>query len=72
MKHSGTIHMGFAREYFAKCLSLYDDWRRYLVDFTGTREQAIAAIMDGPEIVCSCDCEKDERGACTGNPTQKD
>lgn len=36
-------------------------------DWTDSDEAAIQAVMDDPrEVFCDCDCEKDERGACTG------
>ena len=32
-----------------------------------TKEELLRAIKEDPrEVICSCDCKKDERGACTG------
>jgi len=66
-----TLHMGVHRRYIIHLILEEDDWRdRIFPDgFDGSREDAIQAIMDdGREVFCSCDCAKDERGACLGKP----
>lgn len=64
---AGAFHMGIAKRLLYIYVSTKDDWREYLVDFEGSREEALQAIRDDPrEVFCSCTCPKDERGACMG------
>jgi hypothetical protein len=39
-------------------------------DYDGTDEQAIADLMDGPELICTCPCRKGPLGECTGEPAE--
>ena len=64
-KESRTLHMGMTKGFVIQSIRRFgtDD---LLPDWSGTPEEAVAAIEADPRaIFCSCECVKDETGACT-------
>lgn len=65
----GVLHMGATKDFVLACIRRWGT-KDVLVGWTGTDEEAIAVIEKSPrEIFATCDCRKDERGACTGEPS---
>ena len=72
MKKTGTMmHMGVTKLYIFRDVASghrkAHEWFPDLPESTTTDQLQKILHEDGREIFCSCDCEKDERGACTGN-----
>ena len=64
-----TLHIGIDKRYLLKLIALRDDWREYLVDWDGTREEALAALRADPRTTfADCDCRKNADGSCSGEP----
>lgn len=59
-------HIGATKRFLIHLV--HDRGAKYVIpNWEGSKEAAIQAILDDPrEVFCDCDCEKDERGACTG------
>lgn len=62
-----TFHMGVSKSFLFRVLEERSDWRSFLVDWKGTKEEAQHALEEDPRSVfCSCACEKNEDGSCKG------
>lgn len=61
-----TKHMGAAKSAVIQWIKNYGV-KDVLPDFVGSEAEAIAAVEADPrEVFCSCKCEKEPSGACSG------
>ncbi len=68
----GTVyHMGIAKRYLAHMVA-EDGADAVLANWSGTDEEAMQAIMDGPDFmpIGSCDNWDEEKGRCGGHPNE--
>lgn len=63
------MHMGIARALLYKSVMCDGLTGKDLGLPDCSKDEVLQAIKDDPrEVICSCDCKKDSRGACTGEP----
>lgn len=72
MRKTGrSYHMGIHRNLLAKMIIHEKTTNGILVGWTGTVEEALAALRDGPEyLVGECDNKKPD-GSCGGHPLRQ-